>query len=116
MAHTDPLLHYPLRVACQATTRADAERTRAERCRLLYERASALQAHYDPAVRELATLAAHLAAEAGGHSAAATTEHQQAANLAVALLTHAEQVEARLQRLERPWWMRWFSRAETAGR
>ena len=104
---TDPLLSYPLRVACHATARADAERARAERCRLLYERASALHAHPDPAVAELAALTMLIAAEVGGHSAAATAEHQQAANLAVALLTHAERVEARLERMERPGWRFW---------
>ena len=72
MAPNDPLLSYPLKVACNATTWADHERQRAARCQAIYERAALLRSHDDPDVAELAKLAALLAAEVGGLAAASS--------------------------------------------
>ena len=108
MPTPDPLLHYPLRVACQSTARADTERARAARCQVIYERAAPLRQSPDPDLAELATLTCLLTAELGGLAAASSATHQQSAHLATCLLAHAEQVEARLARIERrPWWRWW---------
>jgi hypothetical protein len=108
MPTIDPLLHYPLRVACQSTTRADAERARAVRCQVIYDRAAPLRKSDDPDVAKLAAMTCLLAAELGGLAAASSATHQQSAHLATCLLTHAEQAEARLARVERrPWWRFW---------
>lgn len=109
MPINDPLLSYPLKVACEAASRAESDRQRAARCRTLYERATALRAHSDPEVATLARLACSLAAEVGGQAAENAAREMQTASLAASLLTHAERLEGRLQRLERRGLWQWLS-------
>lgn len=116
MTPADPLLSYPLVVVHAATARAETNRQRAARCRELYAHAAVLRLHADPDVVKLARLACALAHEVGEAAAESAAREMQTVSLATSLLTHAEQVEARLQRLERPFWRRLFSRGGIATR